>query len=88
MKAFALLLGIMLVGFVLFVISVARMPATSLAATPSTNDAALREVKQATETCRLLLGWKEGTIIREHDFAAFALCMHPTLTKHNLLTPN
>ena len=85
MKAFALLIGIMVVGFVLFVISVAQMPVTS-AASIAANDAARRELQQATETCRRQLGWTEGTIIKELDMAAFALCMHPTLKKYNLLT--
>ena len=86
MKAFALLIGIMVVGFVLFVISVAQMPEPSAAQVAATNDAARRELQQAPEICRRQLGWTEGTIIWEPDVAAFALCMHPTLKKHNLLT--
>ena len=82
--AIALLLAIFVIGLGPAV----DTPSGSAATTTATTDAALREVKQAMETCRILLGWKEGTIIRELDFAAFALCMHPTLKKHNLLTPN
>ena len=90
MRALAVLLATVCILWFIYAVFTftpnARQAADSAAANATYQAAAQQELREAVTICVLRLGYTDDTIMTRERIAAHALCMHPTLKKHNLLT--